>query len=243
MILNPEQKDIVNKHILASYPNEGVLFVLDNGDVLPVENISQNPTSSFKVDKTIYLKNKVAGIIHSHIVKGHSFFDWRSPSYSDFKQQQMTNIPWGIVETEGENVSDVLWFPVDRNYPLLNRPFIYYVFDCWTLVRDWYWQERKVDLLYYPDIDLTTDGVPDNAYKIHAESAGFYEIPYKDHQVGDVILMNTQRNADHAGVIIGDNKILHHFTRHRSREYEIDRLASLISSSWQTATCWRHSSA
>ncbi|MDE9456052.1 NlpC/P60 family protein, partial [Xenorhabdus bovienii] len=93
--------------------------------------------------------------------------------------------------------------------PLLGRPFVHGIWDCYAIVRDWYRLERNIDI---PDFERS-DGWWDrgeNLYMKNYVSAGFVECS-GELQIGDVIIMQVQANEpNHAGVYIGDGLMLHH---------------------------------
>lgn len=222
-----------NQIVLDAFPNEAVAFVKNN-KLIALNNISPNPTQSFAIDNKEFIKHNPDAILHSHCYPLGKplphLQDLRTPSYSDFIGQRATNIPWGISSTEGEGVSEVLWFPVSRDAPLLKRPFVFYVSDCYTLIRDYYHQEMGIELNEYPDIDWWSggDGVPEGAYTTNAEAFGFYEVPLAEVKKGDVIIMTLQKEYDHGGVYTGNGKILQHREGKLSAEYPIGRVGSFI---------------
>jgi len=244
MELQQEQIQRFREFVLHEYPFEAVAAVSD-GKVVPLPNVADEPQDGFGVRTQDLLRQKVDALLHSHTYnkRDERKFDGRTPSYKDVRTQIAMNIPWGIVATEGETVTPILWFPQSRDVELLNRKFVYYVFDCWTLVRDWYWQNRQIELMYYPDIEINPHKglMEDAAYERFADEAGFKQITFKELEVGDVFLMNSfGRRTNHAAVYVGDGNVMHHWTTRKSEVFPLNALRSFLGGMrLEETTPWR----
>jgi cell wall-associated NlpC family hydrolase len=115
------------------------------------------------------------------------------------------------VGTEGEVVTEPLQFPRIPNANYINRPFIWYVNDCYNLVEDYYRFTLGITL---PEKDITFDWSNvqnlSGAFDKYISDYNFTDI-YKveDIRKGDLILID--RNgmaASHLG-IYEDGYILH----------------------------------
>jgi cell wall-associated NlpC family hydrolase len=133
------------------------------------------------------------------------------------KSQKSANIPFGIVTCTVDSTSSPLWVS-EKNLDaaLEGRPFIHGVFDCYSLVRAYYWQTRKIKLKDYPrDYEWWTaeeDKPIENLYIENMEEVGG-RVLSKDEEMqeGDVILMDIQTGvASHAAIYLGNGLILHH---------------------------------
>jgi len=208
------------QHTLDDYPNEAVGLILED-EYVRLENVSETPTKSFEVDSVEYVKHKdVVALYHSHpydkddketIKLQRMKFDLRTPSLKDIETHIAMSIPFVICTTEGENVSKPLWIGYETQ-PLVGRDFIYHVNDCWTLVRDWYKQEKDIEL---PNIKKEFNWwrgeEPENHYEELYDEAGFVEIDGRDIDVGDVAVLSVGSNVgNHLGVYLGGNMLLHH---------------------------------
>jgi cell wall-associated NlpC family hydrolase len=205
------------KFVLDEFPKEAAGFVVEN-NFIPAKNIAENPEEDFKISSKEYIDavktGKLQAIIHSHpkpigVDKSGRHYDPRTPSMNDLQGQMDTNIPWGIVSTEGENVSSILWYGLNTPAPLLERPFIHNVYDCYTLVRDYYNLEHNLKLGVYPRPANWKD-YDKNIYERHYSSEGF--LPINTPNVGDLIFFRVMSRdyIDHAGIYLGDNKFMHH---------------------------------
>lgn len=89
------------------------------------------------------------------------------------------------------------------------RPFLHGLFDCYTLVKDYY---RKTFNIFLPtNIQRTWEWwlQGENLYLDNARNYGFVES--KDIQIHDVLIMKLNSDVpNHAAIYIGNNKILHH---------------------------------
>lgn len=223
-----------NDWVIKCYPEEACAIVKD-GKVIIVTNIANNKEGSFEISQEDIIKYKPDAILHSHTysIKDKIAIDKRTPSFADMKTQVAMGIPWGISETEGDNVSSILWFPQSRDKELLGRRFIFYVDDCYTLLRDYYHQELGIELPYYPkDFDYTD--IQDGCYYNDIKSYGFYEVPLADIKKHDILVLSCKKQYDHSAIYIGDNKALNHFWTGLSHEITLGKLSSWIT----TAIRW-----
>ncbi|OMY43825.1 hydrolase Nlp/P60, partial [Burkholderia pseudomallei] len=116
--------------------------------------------------------------------------------------------------------------------PLIGREFVHGVLDCYSIVRDWYKVERGVTLPDFPRTDGWWNDGKSSLYLDNYRAAGFANVG-KDATLipGDVILMTvlSQNNEpNHAGVYVGDGKMIHHMA---------DRLSAkvLFGGMWQAS--------
>jgi len=84
------------------------------------------------------------------------------------------------------------------------------VLDCYSLIRDWYAQERGIDL---PDFTRFDEWWKrgENLYLDNFAGAGFHVVEPADMNLGDVLLMQVASPVpNHAAIYLGDGLILHH---------------------------------
>lgn len=89
------------------------------------------------------------------------------------------------------------------------RPFIHGLFDCYTLVRDYY--KRKFNIFLPTNIQREWEwwNKGENLYLENAKDCSFEEV--SDIKKHDVLLMKINSPVpNHAAIYIGDGKILHH---------------------------------
>lgn len=210
-------------HALSKYPQEACGFVLADGSFKPAENIHENPNRHFRISEIDFtFAGDVVGFLHSHtpaeaedlskaiVVRAH-------PTALDQKTQISMDVPWGLSTVAVDEVSDPLWWgdslPI---MPLLSRPFVFGVYDCLSLVRDWH----RLQGITFPNFPRefgfwlkTDDHEPEDLYIQNLAAAGFERVYREDGQLvpGDVALWylrSTVRN--HAVVYLGNGLMLHH---------------------------------
>jgi cell wall-associated NlpC family hydrolase len=243
MIEIKNYKEMEN-YIIGQYPQEAVGFVINN-EFKPTKNIAQDPFNNAQYGEIAYLTSSLNGIqaiVHSHTqgsLKDHLDLevDPRTPSERDMQSQMDTDVPWLVFHTDGTKVSAPLEFGGEPA-PLMGRPYIYNVFDCWTLVRDYYQMNHKIELPVWPrPIQWMKDNpslLTDNWQKI-----GFIEISKSNIQPGDGILFKLSRteNFDHCGIYLGEEKFIHHFLNRYSETSHLSQYRS-----FQNALVVRHTS-
>ena len=140
-------------HAEQQFPNESVGFVVD-GKYVPIKNSHANPEDHFKVaPKTIAKYSKsIQAIIHSHNItvdpvtnkpRHHPF-----PSYEDMVTQLKWNVPFGIQLINDAGSGNILWWGYEPKDipPLEGRPYIHGVYDCFSLLRDYFKLTINVDI-------------------------------------------------------------------------------------------------
>ena len=224
-----------HQHVLDCYPEEACGFVID-GKFKPMKNVAEDPVHDFKIAGKDFLKaaktKKLQAVIHSHpatFAQLDSYgnpFDVRTPSMSDLMGQQDTNLPLGIVSCDGEGVSDILWFGLEDPADLEGRVFIHNVYDCFTLVRDYYIKHMNHKMNIYPR-PVNWKDFDKNIYEKNYQSEGLERINTDETEMkpGDIIFFHVMaRNyIDHAGIYLGDNKFLHHQYNKLSTVESLDR--------------------
>lgn len=151
--LTVQQTTSIKQHTLECYPEE-MCGVLIEGDFIPLANTADDPEKSFKLnemDLFPYLE-KIGAVVHSHCQdsKKPTMFDVRTPSIADVIGQELSRVPWLIVGTEGINVTSPVEFPRQPNNDYLERPFMWFINDCYTLVQDYYKFELGIELPAHP---------------------------------------------------------------------------------------------
>ena len=238
IILNENQKEAIRAHTLACFPNEacGIITV---DSFIPMENVSPNPFFSFEIKKEDYneVADKVVAIYHSHtriqgeyydLVKG---YDARTPSKKDVQSCLAMGVPFLISATDGETVMDCIQFPQDSSEELFHRPFIFYINDCYTLVKDYLFQKYGIKLgPHHETFDWfnSNKGIVYPFYDAYYEEWGFKEVSEDEIDVGDVVIMSFGGTANHLGVVVEDYKILHHAVNQVPATLSISRLKSYI---------------
>lgn len=216
MILTEEQFKDIKEYTLSCHPNE-MCGIISDGIFIPVDNIHEEPEDNFTLNPVQIAPyfGKIDAIIHSHTrdIKAHEVFDLRTPSYADIQGQKKTNVPWLIVGTEGYNVTEPLVIPRVRNEDYLERPFIWYMNDCYSLVQDYYWFELGIDLPdHKAEKDFANIRRRDGLFDDYIQEYGFEEFnPFNvELEKGDILLLdNGGYTRNHLGIYSGDGYVIH----------------------------------
>lgn len=215
--------DEMNAHILKEYPFESCGYIKD-GIFIPVKNESPNPVTSFVFSKEVSIELdgfRIEAIIHSHTMRSY-FGDPRLPTKLDMHNQEVWKVPWGIVHCDGNTVSELLWFGPPSTKELLGRSYMCNLLDCYTIVRDYYWQKLKIVLPIYPREQHWVDNEP-NLLDKSWEGHGFRKLEPNEVLIEhDIILFSIGSYfPNHLGVYLGEEKFLHHLLQ---RESNVDTL-------------------
>lgn len=208
MTLTDDVKLAAEAHGAAEYPRECCgLVVIFKGrqQYQPCRNIAEG-TDQFAMHPDDYAdadaKGEIVAVIHSHPNMPPV------PSQADRVSCEQTGLAWFIV-----GIPTLAWgdlYPTGYIAPLVGRQWSHGVLDCYSIIRDWYKQERGIELLDFERHDgWWLRG--ENLYAENFEKAGFRDVPVNDLQAGDVILMQVGSPViNHGAVYIGDGLILHH---------------------------------
>ncbi|WP_340618464.1 C40 family peptidase [Xenorhabdus entomophaga] len=198
---------LVFEHAKTEYPNECCGVVAQKGRVekyFPCKNLAPNPTEQFQLDPGDYLDasiwGTITGIVHSHPDAT------TLPSDLDEAQCDFTELPWHIVSYPEGDFRTI--YPRGE-LPLIGRPFVLGIYDCYGLIMSYYRQQYDIELNDYR-VNYPWWEQGENLYLDNFEQAGFVEVT-GDPQEGDVVLMQVQADMpNHAGVLLEGNLLLHH---------------------------------
>lgn len=155
-------------------------------------------------------RGEIVAVVHSHCNVPVT------PSQADLVACEASGLPWIIVQLPYEHWEE--FRPKGYKAPLVGRVWTHGVLDCYTLIQDWFREERGLVL---DDFDRREfwwkQG--DDLYMKNFESQGFRKLEAGEKfEVGDVLLMQIgSAVANHAAIWVGDDLILHHL---------MDRLSS-----------------
>jgi proteasome lid subunit RPN8/RPN11 len=205
----------VKRHAAEAYPLEACGIVV-GGEYVRCDNIHDNPKEHFLIDPAItaplMADGSLQAVVHSH-PDGPNY-----PTYDDVSGQLDTDIPWGICSVIGDTEKaiaphDILWWgdslpPV----PLVGRQFIWGIFTCYQLYRDWWKRERGIVFPTWPmnpDFHKSMNIFMDYREKVGLTDMG--KIAISDLQIGDMLLGKVRGSfPTHCGVFVGDDLMLHH---------------------------------
>lgn len=212
----PAIVDDVKHHAAEAYPLEACGIVVD-GQYVRCDNIHPNPKEHFRIDPAIAAPLMAQGRLQAAV---HSHPDGPNhPTFDDLAGQINSDIPWGICPVIGDTekvlcAHDIIWWgdglpPV----PLERRKFIWGVFTCYQLYRDWWRQERGIIFPTWPMIpDFAKEGM--NIFHDYRTKVGLTDVgkvSISDLQVGDMLLGKVRGSfPNHCGIFVGNDLMLHH---------------------------------
>jgi len=205
------QEEALN-HAKVEDPKECVGLLLNirgKEKYFPCRNLSMTAHQCFIIDPEDYVKadntGEIKAIVHSHPVTPPF------PSEADKLGCEQSKLPWHIVNPKTEQ-----WGycePCGYKPPLKGRPWVWGVTDCWSLVRDFYKEEKNIELLDYerPVTPQEFNDVP--LFERYAERTGFKELnPNETLKNDDILLMSIMYNTLNHVAIFLDGDVLHHLT-------------------------------
>lgn len=208
MILNDSVKQEIIEHLKRELPREAcglVIIFKGKQQYRPCRNIA-NGSDNFIIDPNDYEKadrdGEIVAVIHSHPNMS------AKPSQADLVSCEASGLPWFILGLPSEQ-----WEYIEpKGYvaPLVGRKWSHGVLDCYAIIKDWYKQERNIELLdFFRSDDWWKRG--ENLYLDNFSKAGFYKITQEELKEGDVILMVINSSVpNHGAIYLGDGLILHH---------------------------------
>lgn len=224
MQLNEHQTNVIIEYCLKEYPKEAVIAITKD-DAIPLENLHKDPNNYFKVDEHIVCHElDTIALVHSHIIDLNNprpefrgvYVDPRVPSKMDMMSQVAMDIPFGIVSCDGNEVSGVLWFP-DLDAPLLGRQYISNVYDCFSLLRSYYWQNYNIVIPENPREYAFWRESPNEVLDKYSKFC--FKETNDELKEGDVLVLCIMGNyTSHLGIYIGGGKFIHHMTDQLSKE-------------------------
>lgn len=218
----------------AKYPNESCGFIA-GGEYVSCVNTSKTPLTDFVFNDPRYdaavKDGTLVAVVHSH--PGGPIF----PSSHDMAQQIAGGVPWAIIMLNETTIGHtIVWGDQIAKAPILGRPFVHGIFDCYALFRDAFalgsvglkeqgigWPLPPIKLPDFPRDDnwwkLGQDLYGDNIKK-----NGFVTISRTEAKPGDVFFValgtssaNPKKVLTHAGLLLNNNLILHHLPGRLSR--------------------------
>lgn len=217
----------INKGILASikreaklrYPNEACGLIVKSGRktiCVPCENTSERPKNNFIIRPSAFADaedmGEVIAVWHTHVDQSPA------PSNIDVHACNALGLSWFIVAINkaqsGFDFSDPLFLaPSGDTADYVGRPYVYGVYDCFTLIKDYYKREFNKSFTFipegYPEMeDWHTKGV--NLLSDNFEVNGF-EVAESEAQIGDIFLIQLGSPIpNHVAIYLGNDRILHH---------------------------------
>jgi len=213
LILDDKVKTHILKHANRQQPREccGLLAVYNGRQrYYPCNNLATN-TNTFVMDVVDFAavedEATVLAIVHSHTVGNCQ------PSMADLQSCEQSGLPWIIVNPNTEQFYQ--FEPSGYKAPIIGRPYVYKLFDCYTLIRDWYKENLGIDLKVDYEVPTLDEWIShpeyDSLIPPMAIKHGFTEVSLADAKRGDLLLFScTTQSTDHLGIYLGEQRFVHH---------------------------------
>ena len=180
-------KEAALNHAETEDPKESVGLLLNikgKERYYPCRNLSMTAHQCFILDPEDYVKatnlGDVTAVIHSHPTTPPE------PSQADKVSCEQSGLPWHIVNPKTKQWS--YYEPQGYEAPLLGRQWVWGVTDCWSLVRDYYKQEKSISLIDYERPITPEEFMKEPLFEGYAIRTGFRELePDEKLQAGDVL--------------------------------------------------------
>lgn len=228
-------------HAVAEFPRESVGFVVDDVYV-PLKNTHPEPTEHFRISKANLTKyaGRIQAVIHSHNLsvnpQTRKPYHTVYPSYDDQVAQINMGVPFGIQYVTDQGAGNILWWGTGVPVADWNgRPYIHAVYDCFTILRDYFEVELGITLpAFAHDDEWWIHGK--THYLDHIQEYGFEQV--KDLQPNDVIFLCIRSTTpNHAMIYLGGDQGLHHLATSTSKIESINRFIdpqkSFFHSTWR----------
>lgn len=223
MQINQATIRAMQDHARAEYPREACGLIV-SGEYLPQVNTADAPERDFSISPSAYLalSGRIEAVVHSHPAQAGEHV---CPSSADMRAQIDSVVPWGIVPVvAGEPGEPFFWGDSLPIRPLLKRPFIHGVTDCYGLIRDYYRLEGRGTLPQIPRDDEWWANGGDLYAEGLRSTPGLRLIERTAVRPGDMIFFEVRaKRTNHAGIYLGDGLILHHLYGKLSAREEVSR--------------------
>lgn len=219
-MLNVQLRNQIREYALSNKEIETCGLVLMSGNstfIYPCRNISSNKEKFFELSPLNYLrawdggKNKIIGMFHSQ--------QSTKPSHLDIINYQNHKIPSYIYSFESDEVIEVTDQHLKYN-KYLGRPFEIGKQDCFSLVIDFYQNEKNINISNYPRKDNWYKENP-NIIQDNYKREGFIKVKLEELLPEDIIEINNY----HFGIYLEGDLLLSH---ERNKFSNIERLTPLL---------------
>ena len=225
----------IRLHAESEYPCEACGLIA-GGKYRPCKNKADDPGMHFIIDPVDQILceqyGPIEAVIHSHVVQHSDPIQNNWPSLTDQEEQIKSGDPWGIcVVINGRAQEPYFWgdsLPVAH---YLGRPFIHGVYDCYSLIRDYYRKEHAITFSPYARAWGWWDETPGaDLYSRNFANEGFSSVSFEELRPGDVVLgtVLSSNVVNHGGVYLGNSLFMHHLVGRESKQSPIGQWKKLI---------------
>ena len=200
------------KHAFDTLPNEscGLLAIIKGEKKYwPCKNIAETLQEYFIIDPDDWAdcedNGEIIGIVHSHPT-GSIF-----PSDNDKASCEFLDLEWFIyspVMKDWYSFKPSGWKPPS----LIGRSFVWSVHDCWSIVTDYFKENKNIEIPYWDRPKKIKDFIENPQFEYALPKLNFKKQEnIDDIQKDDVLLFQSVTgNLDHVALYLGDNMILNH---------------------------------
>lgn len=219
-------------HAESAFPSECCGLVIQKGRVekyIPCENRAAEPGEQFEIAPEDYAaaedQGTVVAVVHSHPGDGAT----TQPSELDMLMCDATEVPWVIASWPEGDIRTIM---PRGDRPLTGRQFVLGHADCWSLLMDYFRTEHGITLPNY-SVERHWWEQGENLYMDNWYECGFREFSGPP-RPGDVVIMQVRSPvANHAGVLLEGNMLLHHVYGELSQRvpyggYYLDRTIKIV---------------
>ena len=197
-------------HAKKEDPKESVGVLLNikgKEKYFPCRNLSMNSNQCFILDPEDYVKadnlGEIIGIVHSHPTTPPD------PSEADRVSCEHSNLKWYIVNPKTET-----WGycePCGFKPPLRGRQWVWGLQDCYSLVRDWYKEEKNIELRDWKRPTTPEEFLLNPMFEQCAWRTGFRELRSDEKLInGDLLFMSIgSPGLNHVAIFL-DGDVLYH---------------------------------
>jgi proteasome lid subunit RPN8/RPN11 len=202
-------KNTIRTHAEHCNPYECCGLIVGRGKkqiVYTGSNIASDPQHQFVLHPEDYAAAEDAGeiiaIYHSHINQPPE------PSWADKALAEKQQLPVIILSWPADSWH--VYQPSGWKAGFENRPFVYGVMDCFTLLQDYYRETHQIEL---PDLSYAGKWWErgQNLFMDNLKRFGFVRSTARDIKPSDLIVMQIDAPVpNHCAIYIGDGLMLHH---------------------------------
>jgi len=201
--LTEQQKEQIRKLAGTNPEEETCGFVMPDGSVIQVPNTAKNPKEEFRIEaSTVAEYAEAVGCWHSHLEMERFSVRDQLAIHADGQ------MPWAVYTLSSNKFCEC--DPLSYA-PYEGRPYVWGIWDCYSLICDWLERERDVRL---PEWERGTWGEWDEPhFKPFDEEWSTWCRRVDEPRVGDILLFNVgshHGHTDHVGVVTTNHYFLHH---------------------------------
>ena len=205
-------KDDALVHAKDQDPKEAVGLLLNirgRHKYYPCQNLAITNHQEFILNPEDYVKadslGEITAVVHSHPTTPPT------PSQADRISCEHSKLPWHIVNPKTGEWGECI--PEGYVPELLGRPWVWGVTDCWSLVVDWYAQEKGIELKDYSRNMTPQEFLENPLFEDYAWRTGFRELRNDEKlENGDVLLMSIMHPTLNHVALFFDGDVIHHLT-------------------------------